>query len=296
MLLLLLNPSDPLGISVTGDAISGYEITVTGMTGYYRFRVIRTDQSGHYPVVTVRDFDMISPTGSTMIQTDYEAPFNTTVVYTVQAYLIDDLDMPIAAADSDPQLTTLPEEFAIISDPLDASQRIAVGISDLSEWNVQTPILGDHRVLGRRNSVINTDVESGREGEIAVTNLTVWDVDWDGSGPYDIYEPIVHANWATMFAPGRTLLFRNDWTESNFDDCYMKALARATKRLTSVGRNDGNPFMSYQIQFKEQDRPSTGQIGLGIQSWKTVNDSNADWQEVNDDHADWLSVATDPDL
>lgn len=285
-----------LGISVTGDAILGYVITITDATVGDRIKVTRTDVSGHYPVTAVRGLNVVSPSGATVIETDYEAPFNTELHFTVDAYDISDLDTPTASATFGPIDTVVPEGFAIITDPLDATQRVSFGVVDLDDWEYSTRVLGRHQVIGRSNSVTKTDVESGREGSMVLTNLEQFEIDWDDTGPYLPYTVVNHENWRTVFSSGRTLLFRNTWYESGFDDLYFKALTRKASRLGAVGAQGGQPWMSYTITYEEQDRPSTGLDVLGLGNWLVVRESNSNWAEVLADHTDWASVLVNPDL
>src|SRR5687768_3755649 len=138
-----------ISVSVTGDALLGYVITVTDADQGDRVNVFRRDQSGHYSDMVVRGFDMETPTGGTMIVIDYEAPFNTNLQYHAEAYDVSDLETPIASDTSDFIDTVLPEGFAIITDPLDANQRLAVAVGELDNWDYETPVLGDHKVIGR---------------------------------------------------------------------------------------------------------------------------------------------------
>jgi hypothetical protein len=286
-----------IDITVTGDALLGYVLTVTDANQGQRVRVLRRDTSGHYPDVAVRGFDYATPTGGTMIVTDYEAPFNSATQYIAQAFNLSDLDTPIASDTSSTVNTVLPSGFAIITDPLDAERRIAVGVSDLSEWSMETRVLGEHNVLLRNNPVVITDVEGGRTGTMVVTNLNQWGtVRWDTPGPYAAYAVAAVASWRTIFRPGRTLLFRNTWNETGFDDMYFKALKNGPKRLGHVGTHNGTVFMQHTIDYKEVDKPSTQLAGLGLGTWEDVKDANANWSEVNTVHATWSSVLVNPDL
>lgn len=286
-----------VAISVTGDALLGFEITATGLSGYYRARVMRQDMSGHYEETAVRNMDMVDATGGTVINIDYEAPINTELIYSVELYHVSDLVNPATAVSADPVETVLPTDFAILIDPLDPGQRLALNVIDLDEWTYDYPVLGEHKVLGRRNPVINSDVEAGRSGEIFVSNFNVYDeIDWDDTGFYPRYQILAHMNWNTLFRSGQTLLFRSTWTETAFDDCYMKITSRTVNRPEAVGGRAGQVFLTHKLNYKEQDRPLTSLPSLGLSTWQIVMDSNADWAEVETDHADWLSVATDPDL
>lgn len=285
-----------IAISVTGDALLGYAVTVTDADQGDRVRVFRRDVSGHYADSNVRELDFAAPTGSTMIVIDYEAPFNTELIYTAEAYDLGDLETPIGTDSTSPLDTVLPVGFAIITDPLNANLRIAVAVSELSSWSYDTRILGHHQVIGRSNSIQINDVESGRTGSMVVSNLEQFGIDWDDTGPYLPYTVVAHANWRTIFSSGRTLLFRNTWYESGFEDLYFKISKRNVSRVGNVSQQGSQPWLSQSIDFIEQDRPSTSITGLAIGTWQVVRDSNVNWTEVNSDHATWGDVLLSPSL
>lgn len=287
-----------VAISVTGDALLGYVLTVTDADQSDLVHVYRTDGTGHYPLAIVRGLDMATPTGGTMVVIDYEAPFNKDLVYTAQVYASGDLDTPVASADSNIVGTTLPFGFAILTDPLDATQRLAISVEEMDEWSYELKVLSKSQVLGRANAVISSDVESGRTGKLVCTNISQFSVDWDGLGPYLPYDVIDHANWATVFSSGRTLLFRCDHEETGYDDLYCKILSRSVSRPDrSVGRNAGAAVLKrHSLSYEEQDRPATALTGSGLGTWDVVNASNASWDEVNAKHANWFSVLVNPGL
>lgn len=291
-----------IGISVTGDALLGYVITVTNANTSDRVRVYRHDVSGYYSDAAIRDIDQVSPTGSTMVVTDYEAPFNTELTFTAQAFAVSDLVTPVSTATTGPINTVLPDGFAIITDPLDAGQRIAVAVAELDDWSFDTKVLGRHNVIGRHNSIINADTESGRTGQMVISNLDQFGINWDGTGPYLPYAVIAHANWNTIFRPGNTLLFRSTHQETGVDDMYFKTLGRKVRRIGAVGvffdadTGRHNVWLAQTVSFEEQDRPSTALHGTGIGTWLQVRDNNVNWSEVNSDHADWADVLVNPGL
>lgn len=283
-----------IGISVTGDALLGYVVTVTDADQGDLVHVYRVDQTGHYEDAIVRELDMATPTGDTMVVIDYEAPFNVDLKYVAEAYTS---DVVIGTATSGIVGTTLPYGFAIISDPLEESQRIAVAIESLPDWKYETRVLGKHQVLRRKNPVMNLDLESGRSGSLTFTNLNLFAVDWDGTGPYVPYDLLDNQTFKTVFASGRKLLFRNDWRTSGFDDLYFAC----TSRSVSMASGDLAPageiqFLRYQVEFLEQDRPGTAIAGSGLGNWNAVDTANDSWDDVKAKHSNWFSVLVNPSL
>lgn len=285
-----------IGITVTGDALLGYVLTVTDADQGDLVHVYRVDLSGHYENTPVRGLDMATPTGDTMVVVDYEAPFNVDVRYTAEAYETSDLITPVASADSGLTGTTLPYGFAIISDPLEQSLRIAVNMTELDPWDNEARVLGKHQVLGRKNTVMNLDVESGRSGGMKFTNVNGFAVDWDDSGPYLPYDVLSHSNYRTVFRQGRKLMFRNDWTRSLFDDMYFAVTSRSTQLVHGLAPGQGTPILQFSLGYEEQDQPTTSLRGIGLGNWNLVDSANASWDEVKTKHNNWFSVFLNPGL
>lgn len=63
----------------------GFDITVTGLSGYDKLTIERLDGAGDYPDTPVRGADGINPSGSTYAVTDYEAPIGHQTAYLATA-------------------------------------------------------------------------------------------------------------------------------------------------------------------------------------------------------------------
>lgn len=279
-----------IGLSVSGDAFTGFQLTVTNADEADRFHIIRTDASGHYEVVPVRGGDYAAPTGSTMIIDDFEAPFNTTLSYTAQAFDLQDLETPVSEDTQGPFITEVPLGYFLIHHVLNPDYRI-VGAIELNDWNIKSKVLSRVEVLGRSKPIVTTDLMGGREGEMSLTNVHVFSVDY-GLGDPDIHETYSDAALNNIFKDGDTLLFRSSWEETGFDDMYFK-VDGLTYRRRGIVRND-SPILTLNIKYIEVDKPPTALNSLTLLTWGDLNDNNVDWDEVNSTHADWESVADNP--
>lgn len=291
----------PLSITYdSGDAVLGNQLTVElpdGNPGSY-FKVEREDMSGHYPTVPVRGYDVVANSsivavgGGSFDIFDFEAPLNTTLKYHVSTGILPGATSTGTADTGSLTGTTFPAGFTVITNPLDETIIVAGSVSDLREWSYASNVLGNHRVLGRKNPVIATDVMSGRTGSMSVTDLNVFSVDYDGDGPHTQYEPFT-GQWDSIFTGGNILYFRNDHTVSGYDDLYFVTDSLGVTRVSGpVGQPD--VIRQFDISYTEVDRPADVGSVLVLFTWDVVADSNATWAEVASDHADWADVLLNP--
>lgn len=284
------------GITIEGDAITGYQLNITDAdTQGDLIRITRQDQSGHYDDAVVRGIDQIETITGVDILFDYEAPLNTELKYIYEIYDVADLDTPVVDGTIDTVETIVPLGFVVVTQIADSALRVSGAVLELSQWSTPGRIRGTHYVLGQRNPVVITDVQGGRTGTIVMSNLNIHEVDFDGSGPYDTYTTN-YGYWGSIFRAGETLLFRNDWTASGFDDLYFQTTGVEHTRLSRVLGTEDIPIFQYSIEYIEVDRPRTDLLSLisGQSQWQQVLSSNADWQEVLDDHDTWLDVFSEP--
>lgn len=287
--------------SITGGAIVGFTITIGGATVGRYLKIYRQSTGPVNETVRGADFELV--TGATMVFVDYEAHLNLNFIYQVEEYTLSNLVTPTASTFSGSQLTAVTQGFAIITDPLDAAQRVAGAITDFSSWTNPGRVKGRHEVLGRRNPLIVTDVQGGMEGTFSMSNVMNHTVNYDGAGT-PVFASVKGASWDSIFVPGTTLLFRSQETYTGVPDFYFKATGVTTSRMfrqvgqvTAVAPTlDGQPA-TYDIAFTEVDRPLTTVSGLATAGWEAVYQANmTGWSRVNSTHADWLSVLNNPGL
>lgn len=284
----------------SGDAVLGYQLTVnlpTGAAGNY-FQITREDVSGHYATVPVRNYDVVanstvvSAGGGSFTAFDYEAPINKTVKYYLSYGALPDATSGGTVDSGSIAGTTFPVGFAVITDPLDPNLIVAGSVIELSEWGYESRILGSHRVLGRKNPVVATDVMSGRKGNILMSNINVFAVNFDNSGPYTAYSTF-DGDWDSIFTSGDILYFRSHHTNTAFDDCYFVTESLTVSRISGVVTAVA-PIRSFNIGFSEVDQPAGASAPSAFYSWATINDSNANWTEVAANHASWADVFANP--
>lgn len=286
-----------IGVSAVSTTSLGWQITVTGANSYDFIRVTRVDNTSYYDDAIVRGFDMVAPTGSTMIVDDDEAPFNTSLNYRAEGFMLSNLVTPASSATAGPYTTTVPFGFALIADVLDTGSRVhgAVPEEGLRSWDIDGNVKGTYKVLGRKNPVVITDTAGSRSGSLKMTNIQSFTTQYDATGPHGaLYSPYL-GRWNSIFNAGSTLLFRNDHNTTGFDDLYFKVQSVTATRIGRISTEGVNtPTMDFDIKYVEVDRPATSIEGLGLYTWQTILDSNVDWTDVNATHATWADVLANP--
>lgn len=283
-----------LNISVTdGNAILGYELTITDADPDELLLVYRVDESGHYDTAVVRGLDYMDPSSSTVVVTDFEAPFNTTLTYHAEVYDRTDLDTPVATDTASIVRTDIPLGYSMLMDAVQPALRISGSVEKLPAWSRTGRIFDEKNVIGKSLPVITNDVLGGRKGNLHLINIHAFQLEYNGVGlpePYEVYSSL---SWRTILSSGRTLLFRNSWRETGFDDCYMKIKSVSYDRIGVL--TESTPILTLELEYVEVDRPPTSVESLGLTSWQDLEDAgHADWNSVEATFTDWADLESDP--
>lgn len=254
----------------------GFTITTSGLTGFTKYRIMRVDQGGVYPETPVRGANLVNVISDAPVLTDYECPINTEVKYRLELYTGTVLTTTVLSSavtiDSDDAVFDVGYNNFWIKNVLNPSQSLAVIIGDFSETSYDPSILGQYKVLGRRNPVVFTDVWGARSGDFPVYSLNYVGIQTD------IYA------LETLLTSGDPLLFQSAIQNAVIRDMYFT--------VTGLGRHQGDklspnflPTMTYNVSFQETDPPSfTGQ-NFTIGTWGDLKD------DPSADAASWTAVA-----
>ncbi len=280
-------------LTVTGDAILGYRIeyNLTDESAIGDILTItRTDNSGHYPVATVRGADAIVVTSFNTVVYDYEAPFATTFTYlatrTSPAPVQYDLGTTAGP-------TAVPTGFALIQSALNPRTRSAGAVLDMGDWSREMRVLGEHQILGRSKPVLALDVLGSRNGTMSVANINPWIMNFDTLGPYAAYavreDPI-----EDMFDDGAVFQFRSSWTTTGFDDCYFMCRSMNIGRLDRAIGSTAIAMKKYDIAFTEVDQPDTKLSAVPLVTWADVRAVRTTWADVAAANTTWANVLESP--
>lgn len=248
------------------DDAPGVQISLTGITNPgAAYTVYRVDNTGEDPDTPVRGLDSITPSSTSDADTDWEVPIGKSVSYRVEQGVSTDTDGPLTIASDDFGAVWL----SSVHQPA-LSKRVV-----MSEWNATeypTRILGNYKVLGRKNPVLLTDTWGSRTGsmKIVTDNDTISDTTW--------------RELFLLLTEGKTLLLRTSGRSYSGEvDMYFEVENYNRSRIGPV-RVDGKiPFL-HEVSFIEVDRPATAEESLGLRSWQDLLDDHADWQSVLDDY------------
>lgn len=254
----------------------GFTISTSGMTGYTQYRIMRVDQGSVFPDTPVRGANFVNVTSDAPVLADYECPINTSVKYRLELYTGSVLSTSVLSSavtiDSSHVVFDVGYNHFWIKNVLNPTQSLAVIIGDFSETGYDPSILGQYKVLGRRNPVVFTDVWGARAGDFPVYSLNYAGVQTD------IYA------LEQLLTSGDPLLFQSAIQNTVIRDMYFT--------VTGLGRHQGDklsssfrPTMTYNVSFQETDPPSfVGQV-FAIGTWGDLKD------DPDASAASWTSVA-----
>lgn len=282
----------------------GFIITLTGLIGYDKFRIVLKDPEGNYPDQTVRGTDLVSVTGDTFLVVDYEFPNFRTQTYVLELY-----KSGVKITAGQVTVSNLPRDYFgwVGSWPNVNSWLRSIAhpeltrpcfIEDYATYTRPTRVLAKNYVLGRRNAVMDTDVLPGREGTFT----------FHAGRNFSTVPGVLARDIDFLLDRGDTLMlsvFNEDSLEAT--PMYFRVNQVTRERIGRDGHSYYNQStgemelvsyatLKYSIDFVEVDRPETGTILVSQYSWQTVKDANTAWQTVKDSHSDWLDVLARPTL
>lgn len=208
-----------------------------------------------------------------MVIEDYEAPLLTPVYYYVE--VIDPADLSHQNRTSDPPVTIPHDDpsYCWIKDPGSPQRNLRVMAVTAPDWQ-RVIQQGEHRVIGRRNSVILSDVRGGRDGTLTLRTYSD--------------EERRHLHW--ILDSGHTLLLQFA-PGLGFEDQYVAVGEVVEGRVTAYG---GDPKRLWTLPLREQDMPvTTGVSGSAGRTWQDILSEFATWQEVLETYATWEDVFLD---
>ncbi|MFF6985590.1 hypothetical protein [Streptomyces sp. NPDC010273] len=128
---------------------------------------------------------------------------------------------------------------------------------------------GEHRVLGRRNSVILTGIRAGATGEVGVFTRTADEkagLDW-------------------LLDPGHVVFIQAS-PASGWRDLY----AAIGSVPDTPDPDPASGWDEWTLPLTEVDRPTGGQSGSADRLWNDIRVENATWGDVLRKYGSWLDV------
>lgn len=292
----------------------GFSLEATGLTGFDEFRVYR-----RYALAgdedTVRGGQRAAVTQDAFAGEDYEFSFGKVGInsyeslsYVLEVYfagnsvgLVTDsfsggtlysIFTGQLTADGDYTVNQAPKSW--INCPTQPALNIPVAIETFPDHSLDANILSESHVLGRKNTVVATDVLGGMRGSFSI--LVVPDDGINSSA----YTPPTLKGVLETFRNGQVYQMRNLAPQLvGVDDFYfvVKGIGVTRKNVRADQLADYTldgtlPYHSVTIEYIEVDQPPTSQV-VFANDWQDVNDSFGTWGDVFASNPTWLDVLTD---
>ena len=259
-------------VEITADQTAAY-VTLTLRelpVGDYYLTVWRRTADGTRTLVRGTEglIDGQIITSDVLVVEDYEAPLGVAVDY--YAEIRDTSAAVVGLRDSDAVTLDVDDpQYGWLKDPGNPQRNMLVLIARAPDW--QRPIQqAEHRVRGRRNAVVFSDVRGGLEGDLAVHTQT----DDDRKQLHWLLDSGAILLWQA--APGYGV-----------DDMYVSVGQVAEPR----GGEASDPWRTWTLPLKQVDMPTTvGVSSSAGRTWQDILTEHTTWQNVLDSYATWEDV------
>jgi hypothetical protein len=216
------------------------------------------------------DKDVI--TSDLLIIEDHEAPLEQVLYYYIEVYTA----AGILAYTRSSATVTLDHDdpnYAWLKDPGTPQRNLKVMVKQAPDW--ADPIdQTAHRVRGRQNAVVLSDVRGGQQGDLVV--FTQSD------------EERKALRW--LLKDGNVLLWQSA-PGMGEDDVYVNVGPVARPRVSPLATEE---WREWTLPLTEADRPvTTGVNGSADRTWQDVLSGFATWQAVLDAYPTWEAVLLD---
>lgn len=262
--------SVPLSEAVGNDTTASVTVTLRELTVGDTLTVWRVLSDGSRTLVRGTDglIDGLTITSETLVVEDYEAPLGVPVSYyaeTRTGTLVTQTRAPgpVTLAHADANEVWL-------KDPSNPQRNLTLVVKQAPDW--QRPISqAEHRVRGRRNSVVLSDVRGGLEGDLVI---------WTRS---DDERKALH--W--ILDAGHILLWQAA-PGNGVDDMYVNVGAVSEARITSYAPEQ---WREWTLPLRQADMPvAVGVTSSAGRTWQDILTEHATWQDVLDKYATWEDV------
>ncbi|WP_109000762.1 hypothetical protein [Streptomyces rishiriensis] len=217
-------------------------------------------------------YDQDPITSDLLVIEDHEAPLDVPVYYYVEVYSPAGV-LTYTRSSATITLDVDDANFAWLKDPGNPQRNMQVLVKAAPDW--ADPIeQAVHRVRGRQNAVVLSDVRGGQEGSLVV---------WTRSD-----EERKALRW--LLSSGNTLLWQAA-PGMGEDDVYVNVAAVARPRVSAVATEE---WREWTLPLTEADMPVTvGVNGSADRTWQDVLSGFATWGDVLTAYATWEDVLLD---
>lgn len=264
----------PLAEATADDTRAAMALIFRELTVGAQISVYRVTPDGIQTLVRGPDglLDRAAITSDTLRIDDYEAPLGASITYRALQYAADGtllynrITDPAALSAGDPDL-------AWLKDPGRPQRNLQVVMRTAPEW-ARGIDRTEHRIKGRRNSVVISDVRAGLQGDLSI---------WTRS---DNERIALHR----ILDSGSTLLLQVP-PDNGLEDLYVQ-VDEATEARAAT--NSLDTWRAWTLPLTQVDMPTTvGVDGTSGRSWQDVLAEYSTWQDVLDAYGTWEDVLLD---
>lgn len=261
----------PIAEISADDGLAAITLTLRELTAGHTITVWRVGEDGSRTLVrgTGGLIDGATLTSDVLVIEDYEAPLGVPVYYYAEALNSSGV---VSATRQSGTVTLAPgdPQYAWLKDPGNPQRNTKVMVARGPDW--QRPIQqAEHRVRGRRNSIVLSDVRGGLEGDLVIYTAT------------DDERDALH--W--LLDSGNVLLWQAA-PGHGVSDMYV-AVGQITEARGGGVATD--PWRTWTLPLRQVDMPTTiGVAGSASRTWQDILTEHATWADVLDSYATWEDV------
>lgn len=264
----------PLVELITNDDTASISITLRELVVGQLLTLYRILEDGSRTLVRgpAGLYSQTPITTDLMLIEDYEAPLGVPVYYRAEMLTLG-ATVPSVRPMGPVTLNVGDPQEAWLKDPGNPQRNAKVLVAKAPDWQ-RAIEQAEHRIRGRRNSVILSDVRGGLEGDLQIWTRT------------DDERAALH--W--LLDSGTTILWQAA-PGMGISDMYVAA-GQVTEART--GGTAMEPWRAWTLPLKQVDMPvTTGVAGSAGRTWQDILTGAATWQAVLDTYATWEDVLFD---
>jgi len=244
----------------------GFEVSVSGLTGYNTYKIVRISVGGVFPDAPVRGADNVSVVTNATTVDDYEMPINFDFNWRVEGYIggvLTDYSTTMT-----PGAITAPASFPAyygsfwIKNVANPTLSRALIVSDFAETDYEPVILSNNNVLGRTKPVVFTDVWGARQGSFSILSVEL------------LGNQTSIADIEALIQSGDVLLYQTAYQSNILRDMYFIVTSLSRTQYTKPGLDNVLEF-TYEVGFQEVDRLVTTGLATGYGIWLDLENDPA---------------------
>lgn len=265
----------PLIATAADDDTASITLTLRELTVGYLLTVWRVQTGGTRTLVrgSAGLLNGATITSDQLVIEDYEAPLNTPVSYYVEIAPAAGSTPESRSSDPPVTITHADSQYAWLKDIGHPQRNVQVLMAEAPSW--QRPIQQtQHRIRGRRNAVILSDVRGGLEGELLLYTQT--------DAEADTLNVLLDSGSVLLWqaAPG-----------NGVTDMYV-TVGATTEDRSGIRADDS--WRTWKLPVQQCDMPTAvGVAGSAGRTWQDILSESATWADVLSRYATWEALLLD---